>query len=198
MNFILVLFLSLICFLVGSLQTGTMISKIFYKVDVRELGSKNSGATNVHRTIGLKPGIIVLILDILKGFIPILFLKLFFDEDIYGILGCIFLVLGHCYPLYHRFNGGKGVATGFGSVIVLVPYVFLGLFIAIPIIYKTRFVSLGSIIGCLVSIILILILVLSGMLSFEYLFLISIPIMIIYKHKTNIVRLLNKQENKLF
>jgi len=175
-----------------------MISKIFYKVDVRELGSKNSGATNVHRTIGLKPGIIVLILDILKGFIPILFLKLFFDEDIYGILGCIFLVLGHCYPLYHRFNGGKGVATGFGSVIVLVPYVFLGLFIAIPIIYKTRFVSLGSIIGCLVSIILILILVLSGMLSFEYLFLISIPIMIIYKHKTNIVRLLNKQENKLF
>ncbi len=198
MNFILVLFLSLICFLVGSLQTGTMISKIFYKVDVRELGSKNSGATNVHRTIGLKPGIIVLILDILKGFIPILFLKLFFDEDIYGILGCIFLVLGHCYPLYHRFNGGKGVATGFGSVIVLVPYVFLGLFIAIPIIYKTRFVSLGSIIGCLVSIVLILILVLSGMLSFEYLFLISIPIMIIYKHKTNIVRLLNKQENKLF
>ena len=198
MNFILVLFLSLICFLVGSLQTGTMISKIFYKVDVRELGSKNSGATNVHRTIGLKPGIIVLILDILKGFIPILFLKLFFDEDIYGILGCIFLVLGHCYPLYHRFNGGKGVATGFGSVIVLVPYVFLGLPIAIPIIYKTRFVSLGSIIGCLVSIVLILILVLSGMLSFEYLFLISIPIMIIYKHKTNIVRLLNKQENKLF
>jgi len=175
-----------------------MISKIFYKVDVRELGSKNSGATNVHRTIGLKPGIIVLILDILKGFIPILFLKLFFDEDIYGILGCIFLVLGHCYPLYHRFNGGKGVATGFGSVIVLVPYVFLGLPIAIPIIYKTRFVSLGSIIGCLVSIVLILILVLSGMLSFEYLLLISIPIMIIYKHKTNIVRLLNKQENKLF
>ncbi len=198
MNFILILFLSLICFLVGSLQTGTMISKIFYKVDVRELGSKNSGATNVHRTIGLKPGIIVLILDILKGFIPILFLKLFFDEDIYGILGCIFLVLGHCYPLYHRFNGGKGVATGFGSVIVLVPYVFLGLPIAIPIIYKTRFVSLGSIIGCLVSIVLILILVLSGMLSFEYLLLISIPIMIIYKHKTNIVRLLNKQENKLF
>ena len=198
MNFILILFLSLICFLIGSLQTGTMISKIFYKVDVRELGSKNSGATNVHRTIGLKPGIIVLILDILKGFIPILFLKLFFDEDIYGILGCIFLVLGHCYPLYHRFNGGKGVATGFGSVIVLVPYVFLGLPIAIPIIYKTRFVSLGSIIGCLVSIVLILILVLSGMLSFEYLLLISIPIMIIYKHKTNIVRLLNKQENKLF
>ena len=57
MNFILILFLSLICFLVGSLQTGTMISKIFYKVDVRELGSKNSGATNVHRTIGLKPGV---------------------------------------------------------------------------------------------------------------------------------------------
>lgn len=198
MNFILIFLLSLICFLVGSFQSGTMISKIFYKIDVRKLGSKNSGATNVHRTIGLKPGIIVLILDIIKGFIPLLFMKLFLDEDIYSILGCIFLVLGHCYPIYHRFNGGKGVATGFGSVIVLVPYIFVGLVIAIPIIYKTRFVSLGSIFGCIISIILIAIFTIYGVLSIEYLLLISIPLLIIYKHKQNIIRLYNKQENKLF
>ena len=197
MNVLTLILLSFITYLIGSIQSGTLISKIFYKVDVRDSGSKSSGATNVHRTIGLKPGIIVLILDVIKGSIPILIISLFF-EDIFSIFCCIFLVLGHCYPMFHKFKGGKGVATGFGSVIVLVPYIFIGLPVAIPIIYKTRFVSLGSILGCLVSIFIVSFMVIYNISNWEYIFLIFIPILIIYKHKTNIKRIIRKEENKLF
>lgn len=198
MNILTLVLLSLFGYLIGSIQSGTLISKIFYKIDVRDSGSKSSGATNVHRTIGLKPGIIVLIIDIIKGLVPVLIISLFFEDDIYSIFSSILLVLGHCYPVYHKFKGGKGVATGFGAVVVLVPYIFIGLPLAIPLIYKTRFVSLGSIFGCLVSISIILILIVSENLSIEHFLIISIPTLIIYKHKSNILRLIKKEENKLF
>ena len=198
MSIILFFLLSIFCYLFGSIQSGTLISKIFYKIDVRDMGSKSSGATNVHRTIGLRPGIIVLILDILKGLIPILLIMMFFEDDLYCILGCIFLVLGHCYPVFHRFKGGKGVATGFGAVIVLVPYIFIGLPLAVPLIYKTRFVSLGAIFGCLITILIILSMIIFNMLTVEHLLTLLIPLLIIYKHKQNIKRIINKEENKLF
>ena len=198
MNVLTLILLSFITYLIGSIQSGTLISKIFYKVDVRDSGSKSSGATNVHRTIGLRPGIIVLILDVLKGSIPILIISLFFEDNIFSIFSCIFLVLGHCYPIFHKFKGGKGVATGFGSVIVLVPYIFIGLPVAIPIIYKTRFVSLGSILGCIISILIVSFMVIYNISTWEYIFLIFIPTLIIYKHKTNIKRIIKKEENKLF
>ena len=198
MSIILFFSVSIFSYLFGSIQSGTLISKIFYNTDVRDLGSKSSGATNVHRTIGLKPGIIVLFLDILKGLVPILCIMMLFEHDLYCILGCIFLVLGHCYPIYHKFKGGKGVATGFGAVIVLVPYIFIGLPLAIPLIYKTRFVSLGAIFGCLISILIILFMTIFNMLTVEHLLALFIPLLIIYKHKDNIKRLINKEENKLF
>tara|TARA_B100001250_G_scaffold397710_1_gene405112 strand:- start:303 stop:899 length:597 start_codon:yes stop_codon:yes gene_type:complete len=198
MNIFLFFLLPIFSYLFGSIQSGTLIGKIFYKVDVRDLGSKSPGATNIHRTIGLKPGIIVLILDIIKGLAPILFIMLYFEENLYNILSCIFLVLGHCYPIYHKFKGGKGVATGFGSVIVIVPYIFIGLLLAIPLIYKTRFVSLGAILGCLISILLILFMIIYNILTLEYFLLLVVPLLIIYKHKTNISRLIHKEENKLF
>ena len=198
MSIILFFLVSIFSYLFGSIQSGTLISKIFYKIDVRDLGSKSSGATNVHRAIGLKPGIIVLILDVLKGLLPIFFIMMFFEDDLYSILGCIFLVLGHCYPIYHNFRGGKGVATGFGAVIVLVPYIFIGLPLAIPLIYKTRFVSLGAIFGSLISIIIIFFMIMFNMLTTEHVLILFIPLLIIYKHKTNIKRLIKKEENKLF
>ena len=143
-------------------------SKIIYKTDVRQFGSKSSGATNIQRTIGLKPGIFVLVLDILKGFLPILFIEIFTEENIFGVMSCIFLVLGHCYPVFHKFKGGKGVATGFGSVVVLLPYIALGIPIALPIIYKTRYVSLGAILGCIISIFLIILFEHSQVYPFRY------------------------------
>lgn len=193
-----ILLIIIISYLIGSIQSGILIGKIIYKTDVRQFGSKSSGATNIQRTIGLKPGIFVLVLDILKGFLPILFIEIFTEENILGVMSCIFLVLGHCYPVFHKFKGGKGVATGFGSVVVLLPYIALGIPIALPIIYKTRYVSLGAILGCIISIFLIILFVALELLPSEYLMILFVPLLIIYKHKQNIIRLIQKKENKIF
>ena len=193
-----ILLIIIISYLIGSIQSGILIGKIIYKTDVRQFGSKSSGATNIQRTIGLKPGIFVLVLDIFKGFLPILFIKIFTEENIFGIMSCIFLVLGHCYPVFHKFKGGKGVATGFGSVVVLLPYIALGIPIALPIIYKTRYVSLGAILGCIISIFLIILFVALELLPSENLMILFVPLLIIYKHKQNIIRLIQKKENKIF
>lgn len=193
-----VLLIIIISYLIGSIQSGILIGKIIYKTDVRQFGSKSSGATNIQRTIGLKPGIFVLVLDILKGFLPILFIEIFTEENIFGVMSCIFLVLGHCYPVFHKFKGGKGVATGFGSVVVLLPYIALGIPIALPIIYKTRYVSLGAILGCIISIFLIILFVALELLPSENLMILFVPLLIIYKHKQNIIRLIQKKENKIF
>ncbi|MQF83985.1 MAG: glycerol-3-phosphate 1-O-acyltransferase PlsY [SAR202 cluster bacterium] len=193
-----ILLIIIISYLIGSIQSGILIGKIIYKTDVRQFGSKSSGATNIQRTIGLKPGIFVLVLDILKGFLPILFIEIFTEENILGVMSCIFLVLGHCYPVFHKFKGGKGVATGFGSVVVLLPYIALGIPIALPIIYKTRYVSLGAILGCIISIFLIILFVALELLPSENLMILFVPLLIIYKHKQNIIRLIQKKENKIF
>ena len=193
-----ILLIIIISYLIGSIQSGILIGKIIYKTDVRKFGSKSSGATNIQRTIGLKPGIFVLVLDILKGFLPILFIEIFTEENIFGVMSCIFLVLGHCYPVFHKFKGGKGVATGFGSVVVLLPYIALGIPIALPIIYKTRYVSLGAILGCIISIFLIILFVTLELLPSENLMILFVPLLIIYKHKQNIIRLIQKKENKIF
>ena len=193
-----ILLIIIISYLIGSIQSGILIGKIIYKTDVRQFGSKSSGATNIQRTIGLKPGIFVLVLDILKGFLPILFIEIFTEENILGVMSCIFLVLGHCYPVFHKFKGGKGVATGFGSVLVLLPYIALGIPIALPIIYKTRYVSLGAILGCIISIFLIILFVALELLPSENLMILFVPLLIIYKHKQNIIRLIQKKENKIF
>ena len=195
MSIVLIIIIS---YLIGSIQSGILIGKIIYKTDVRQFGSKSSGATNIQRTIGLKPGIFVLVLDILKGFLPILFIEIFTEENIFGVMSCIFLVLGHCYPVFHKFKGGKGVATGFGSVVGLLPYIALGIPIALPIIYKTRYVSLGAILGCIISIFLIILFVALELLPSEYLMILFVPLLIIYKHKQNIIRLIQKKENKIF
>tara|TARA_Y100000591_G_scaffold146160_1_gene125515 strand:- start:518 stop:1108 length:591 start_codon:yes stop_codon:yes gene_type:complete len=193
-----ILLIIIISYLIGSIQSGILIGKIIYKTDVRQFGSKSSGATNIQRTIGLKPGIFVLVLDILKGFLPILFIEIFTEENILGVMSCIFLVLGHCYPVFYKFKGGKGVATGFGSVVVLLPYIALGIPIALPIIYKTRYVSLGAILGCIISIFLIILFVALELLPLENLMILFVPLLIIYKHKQNIIRLIQKKENKIF
>ena len=193
-----ILLIIIISYLIGSIQSGILIGKIIYKTDVRQFGSKSSGATNIQRTIGLKPGIFVLVLDIFKGFLPILFIEIFTEENIFGVMSCIFLVLGHCYPVFHKFKGGKGVATGFGSVVVLLPYIVLGIPIALPIIYKTRYVSLGAILGCIISIFLIILFVALELLPSESLMILFVPLLIIYKHKHNIIRLIQKKENKIF
>tara|TARA_Y100000768_G_scaffold4285_1_gene3060 strand:- start:1598 stop:2212 length:615 start_codon:yes stop_codon:yes gene_type:complete len=195
---ILLIVILVICYLIGSVQNGILLSKIFYKLDIRNFGSKSTGATNVNRVLGVKPGIIVLILDILKGLIPILILRIFLDNEIIAILASCSIVIGHCFPLYHKFKGGKGVATGFGSVILHLPIIIVVLIPSLPIIYISKYVSLGSVIGSFLSIILILYLVLTNNISSDYLYIgLIIPSIILFKHYQNIKRLINKTESKI-
>ena len=197
MNILLIVIL-VICYLIGSVQNGILLSKIFYKLDIRNFGSKSTGATNVNRVLGVKPGIIVLILDILKGLIPILILRIFLDNEIIPILASCSIVIAHCFPIYHKFKGGKGVATGFGSVILHLPIIIVVLIPSLPIIYISKYVSLGSVIGSFLSIILILYLVLTNNISSDYLYIgLIIPSIILFKHYQNIKRLINKTESKI-
>jgi len=196
--YINILILFIICYLIGSIQSGILLGRFFYKLDIRKFGSESTGATNVNRVLGVKPGIIVLIIDIFKGLIPILIIKLFFDDNLLGIIGSCAIVLGHCYPLFHKFKGGKGVATGFGGVIVHIPAIAIVLIIALPIIIITKFVSLGAIVGATLSIFLIVLLVVTSLLEIEYLIIaFIIPSIILIKHYPNLIRLINKTENRI-
>lgn len=194
-EFIITLF---ICYLIGSIQNGILLSKIFYKLDIRNFGSKSTGATNVNRILGVKPGLIVLILDIFKGLIPILIIKALIDDELIAILSSCSIVIGHCFPIYHKFKGGKGVATGFGSVIFHLPFIIIVLIPSLPIIYISRYVSLGSVIGSVLSVILILSMVITNNISVDFLYIgLIIPSIILLKHRQNIIRLLNKTESKI-
>ena len=207
---VITIFLIFVSYLLCSIPFGLLITKLYGVKDIREIGSGNIGATNVLRTGRKGLALITLILDFLKGFLSIsitLYLNKTLTENNFVIdnldnfaipITAIFSVIGHCYPVFHKFKGGKGVATGFGSVVVLLPYIALGIPIAIPIIYKTRYVSLGAILGCIISIFLIILFVALELLPSENLMILFVPLLIIYKHKQNIIRLIQKKENKIF
>ncbi len=142
-------------YLIGSFSTAVWLGKWFYNTDVREHGSGNAGATNTLRVLGTRAGVVVLLLDVFKGWIVVFLAALIGDELLTGnsilyfkIISAVAVVTGHIYPLYTRFKGGKGIATMLGVVIGLFPWqlilVEIGLFAAVFI--STRYVSLGSVI----------------------------------------------------
>ena len=149
----------LIGYLLGSIPTAVWIGKHFYKIDVREHGSKNAGATNTFRVLGKKPGTIVRVIDVIKGVVasmsPIIFNDIF--EISYAflislrLLSSIFSMIGHVLPIFAQFKGGKGVATSLGVLIGLQPFAALlcfGVFLLIFIISK--YVSLGAILSAII------------------------------------------------
>ena len=152
MNEILLIILA---YLIGSVPTAVWVSKYFFDIDIRDYGSGNAGATNTYRVLGAKWGTIVMIIDMLKAIVAVklaFLLPLSFDNDIYLVnmqLGLgLAAVLGHIFPIWADFRGGKGVATLFGMVLGIQPNVALccvGVFILV--LYLTRWVSLSSILA---------------------------------------------------
>ena len=193
-------------YLIGSISFGFLIGKFVRGIDIREVGSGSTGATNVTRTCGLYWGIIALILDIGKAAIP-LFIAIQLEMPIWThpIIG-LSSILGHIWPIFNNFKGGKGIASGWAALMVLSPICgILCLIISVPIIAITRFVSLGSIIG---SIIGGIILTIMSIYEYNPISLIN-PLEPIYSifgiigasitiilHRKNITRLLNGQERK--
>lgn len=206
----------------GLIQTGYFIGKL-YKIDIREHGSGSSGATNMTRTLGKWPGVVTLIVDVIKPMGAYLLTALIFsgvdDVELYKILclyAAIATVIGHIYPFYLGFKGGKGVATTGGMAIIFAagipscasawPAVIIALSVFILIVAVTKYVSLGSVCAAITLILMHLILGQSGKLTFEtgsivlyewYALLFIIVLVIVAKHGSNIKRLINGTENKL-
>lgn len=188
-------FISLFGYLLGSIPTGLILTKLFAKVDPRKEGSKNIGATNIFRIAGKRLGILTLIGDILKGSIPIaIAIKSGLSDQWIAISGlCSFL--GHIFSVFLGFRGGKGVATAVGVYLPISPLaVFIELIFFIGIVWKWRYVSLGSI-TCAITI-PILIAFFRGDSKAYFILSIIIAALILYRHQSNIARLLQGTENK--
>jgi acyl phosphate:glycerol-3-phosphate acyltransferase len=183
----------LLAYLLGSIPSGLIIGKFFYGTDIREHGSGNLGGTNTFRTLGIKAGLIVTSMDILKGTLATI-LPLLFASDMHMLLAGVFAVVGHMFPIFAGFRGGKAVATSAGVLLGYAPLLFILLIIVFFIcLYLSKYVSLSS--------------MLAGIFAFIYaLFTRDIPLIIvvgllttfvIYRHRANIVRIKNGTEPKV-
>ena len=193
-----ILFL-IIGYVMGALPNGVWIGKYFKGIDIREHGSKNSGATNSYRVLGPKYGLMVLAADALKGFLPPFLASQFGVTGNWLILIGMAAIIGHILSFFLNFKGGKGVATSLGVFLFLIPKVTLALLVIfIIVVYATRYISLGSIIAAILLPVLTFISPLNyGIEKWPMMVMtIIIAIFVVYKHKTNIERLLKGTENK--
>jgi acyl phosphate:glycerol-3-phosphate acyltransferase len=143
----------ILAYLLGSIPSGLIIGKVFYKTDIREHGSGNLGGTNTFRTLGVKAGIAVTLADILKGTLAA-YLPVMFGLDINPLLAGVFAVIGHTYPVFAGFRGGKAVATSGGVLLFCAPLMFLTIFVVFfASLYITKYVSLSSMLAGICAII---------------------------------------------
>lgn len=181
------------CYIVGSLNPAYIIGRLFHNVDIREVNSKNAGTSNVWMTFGKRKGVTVAVLDILKGLVPVLVLRLLFkDNDVLWVLGGLSAMIGHVYPFYLKFKGGKGTATFGGVVIALFPLLSIPLAVLFFLaLWVTDYIALSTL--------LVVVLVPVLMLIFDYSYLSIIlmcvyTLLSIYKHMPNFIRIIKKQE----
>ena len=189
------MFIALFGYLLGSIPTGVVLTKFFSRVDPRSVGSKNIGATNIFRTAGKVLGILTLIGDLLKGAIPVWIAIQWGVSDLWIAAAGLSPLLGHIFPIFLGFKGGKGVATALGIYLILSPIaVLIEIFIFAGMVWKWRFVSLGSI-TC-VTTIPVLIAFFRSDSQVYFILSVIIAALIIYRHQSNIARLLQGTENK--
>lgn len=219
MKVLYILFSLILGYLIGSLPTALIIGKVRKGIDIREYGSKNSGATNAGRVLGKKYFFIVLIIDALKCILGMLVSYLLFllffknvDSNIFTIaisLAGTFAMIGHCYPIFAQFKGGKGVATALGYILITSP--ICGLIVVITFLitfFAKKFISLGSILSATIAIIYTWVIYFIFKESytlvwygFEYnlgycIITTIFALTVIIKHHENIIRLLKKEEKK--
>lgn len=185
---------AILSYLVGSIPFSFLTAKYFGGIDIRNYGSGNTGATNVFRTLGKKSGALAFVGDFLKGFIVTLLVKIFIGMDV-AVVCAALAVIGHCYPIFLRFKGGKGVATTAGTIFALYPLIGFILFTTgILIIVLSRIVSLASISASLMFPIISL---LFSTHEYFIIYSIALSLLVIYRHKSNISRLITGSESKI-
>lgn len=188
----------ILAYLLGSIPSGLIIGKVFYKTDIREHGSGNLGGTNTFRTLGVKAGLAVTLADILKGTLAAALPHLF-QVEMSPLLAGIFAVIGHTYPIFAGFRGGKAVATSGGVVLLYAPFMFITVLIFFFIsLYISKYVSLSSMIAGITAVMFAIV---SGMIrEWDIPLLIVVLLMasfVIYRHRANIKRIINKTEPKI-
>ena len=182
--------IAIVSYLFGSIPFGFILTKIFLKVDIRNVGSGNIGATNALRTGSKLIAYSTLILDILKAIIPVIYVKLYYQDLLY--ISALSTFLGHLFPVWLKFKGGKGVATYVGilvSINIMFGVIF-GIIWSITYIIS-KYSSLASILGSLTIPVYIYFMNLENVIFYFIIF-----ILIFYTHRENIKRLINKEENK--
>jgi len=185
-----ILVVSILAYLIGSIPFGFILTKIFLKKDIRDIGSGNIGATNVLRTGNKSLGYGTLFLDVIKAVIPVIYVKLNYPDYIFIASLCVFL--GHIFPIWLKFKGGKGVATYVGilfSINLTIGFVFLGVWFFTFLISK--YSSLSSLFGSLSVPIYLFFFTSQNLVFFSIMF-----ILIFYTHRENVKRLKNKEESK--
>lgn len=187
---------AIIAYLIGNISFSLLISKVFYKKDVRSYGSGNAGATNMIRAFGFKIGVITFIGDLLKGMLAVHIGNLLGGTDGCYIAG-ISVIVGHNWPAFMKFKGGKGVATTIGVLFYILPLITLICFIiGISIAFIGRIVSIGSLIGILLSSIVVILTTRPFDIKLT-LFALAYTGMCLFKHRENIKRLIKGEERKL-
>lgn len=205
----------LISYVLGSIPSSLWVGQIFHKMDIRNFGSGNLGTTNAFRNLGWKSGVSVLVLDFMKGFVPSFWIAMYafeigsgpiappgWEADAFLKITCgLFAVIGHMFPVFANFKGGKGAATACGMLFGIEPIsIGISSAIFILIVFTTRYVSLASIVASFIYPISLLIMryglgyYVDGSII---IFATIIATGIIYKHKSNIRRLLNGTENRV-
>lgn len=195
--------LIILAYLIGSIPTAVWVSRHYFKIDIRDYGSGNAGATNTYRVLGSKWGTLVMVLDMFKGFVAVklAYLLPFYVGDEFartnfqiGLGLCA--VLGHIFPIWAQFRGGKGVATLFGLVLAISPITAvscIGIFALV--LYLTRFVSLSSILASAAFPIFILIIFNVDNHAYRV-FAVAVALLVMLTHQKNISRLLRGSESK--
>ena len=185
-----IIVISILSYLMGSIPFGFILTKIFLKKDIRDIGSGNIGATNALRTGNKSLGFGTLFLDVIKAVIPVIYVKLNYPDYIFIASLCAFL--GHVFPIWLKFKGGKGIATYVGilfSINLTIGFVFIGVWFFTFLISK--YSSLSSLLGSLSVPIYLFFFTSQNLIFFSIMF-----ILIFYTHRTNVKRLKNKEESK--
>ncbi len=214
------LIIVVVAYLIGAIPVGAIVVRM-YNIDITTKGSGKTGATNVLRTVGIKPALTVALGDLLKGILAVLAARLIMNWagaadstvqvggatlaalPLAELLAAFAAVAGHVWSVWLRlfagkWGGGRGVVTATGAMLLVNPWVILiAALVAFPVVGISRYVSLGSILGALTSAIVIVALVAMGGMNWLYIFFIALPIFIIVAHKDNIERLMKGTERKL-
>lgn len=208
---ICVILTAFLSYLFGSLNSAIIVCRLVKKDDIRKYGSHNAGLTNVFRVYGKIPALLTILFDLAKGIIVVLLARVivgnllgiyFFNDSLFiGYVAGFSVVIGHVFPLYYKFKGGKGVLTAFTTLLAIDPITaILSILVFILIVLLTKYVSLGSIIAAISYPVFTLIMqtlnYVDGVLL-NTMFAFLICLLIIYKHKANIVRLIHGTENKI-